>query len=106
MVVNGLIINSLDRQFKIRSDKMLTQINSIVLFSLVTYLVALAAVYAGNMFVGLVGNPFTRVGSFIVVSIATVLGGVVYVYLALKSRIADTVIGSKAASIRNKLNIK
>ncbi|WP_326866502.1 polysaccharide biosynthesis protein [Apilactobacillus kunkeei] len=106
MVVNGLIINSLDRQFKIRSDKMLNQINWIVLFSLVTYLVALASVYAGNMIVGLLMNPFIRVGSFIVVSISTLLGGVVYVYLALKSRIADTVIGGKATSIRNKLNIK
>ena len=106
MVVNGLIINSLDRQFKIRSDKMLNQINWIVLFSLVTYLVALASVYAGNMIVGLLMNPFTRIGSFIVVAISSLLGGMVYVYLALKSRIADTVIGSKATSIRNKLNIK
>ena len=106
MVVNGLIINSLDRQFKIRSDKMLNQINWIVLFSLVTYLVALASVYAGNMIVGLLMNPFTRIGSFIVVAISSLLGGMVYVYLALKSRIADTVIGSKATSLRNKLNIK
>lgn len=106
MVVNGLIINSLDRQFKIRSDKMLNQINWIVLFSLVTYLVALTSVYAGNMIIRIFANPYTSIGSLFVVLVSTVLGGLVYVYLALKSRIADTVIGSKATSIRNKLNIK
>lgn len=106
MVVNGLIINSLDRQFKIRSDKMLNQINWIVLFSLVTYLVALASVYAGNMIIGLVMDPYTSVGSFVVVAIATFLGGFVYVYLALKSRIANIILGSKADSIRRRLHIK
>lgn len=105
MVVNMLIISSLDRQFKFRNDKMLSQINWIILFSLVTYFVAITAVYAGNLLVSLGMNQYGRIGSGIVVAFASLLGGLVYVYLALKSRIADTVLGHKAETLRRKLHI-
>jgi O-antigen/teichoic acid export membrane protein len=106
MLANILIIKMLDHQFKIKNYIILTQINWIVLFSLITYLVALTSVYAGNLIVSTVMNQDVRFASFIVVSVSSLLGGVVYVYLSLKSHVADIVLGNKAELLRQKLKIK
>ncbi|UQS85225.1 polysaccharide biosynthesis protein [Apilactobacillus apisilvae] len=106
LVADGLIIRSLDKQFGVRSYEMLEKINWILIFSLVTYIVALAFVYLGNTVVGLLMEPYGRVGSGFVVSLAVLAGGFVYVYLALKSRVADYVIGHQSENLRNKLHIK
>lgn len=106
MVANGLIIRLLNKQYSIKSYDMLNKLNWIVLFSLITYLVALTSVYAVNLLVSLFINQYGRVGSFVVVSISSLIGGLVYVYLSLKSRIADDVLGNKAEVLRQKLRIK
>ncbi|TPR16925.1 putative polysaccharide biosynthesis protein [Apilactobacillus timberlakei] len=106
LVANGLIIKSLDNQFGFRSYQMLEKLNFILIFSLVTYLVALATVYLGNTVVGIFTNSYSRVGSFIVVALAVIVGGFIYSYLSLKSRIADYVIGHQSDKLRKILHIK
>ncbi|WP_105955890.1 putative polysaccharide biosynthesis protein [Apilactobacillus quenuiae] len=106
LVANGLIIKLLDNQFGFRSYQMLEKLNFIIIFSLVTYLVALATVYLGNIIIGSFMESYSRVGSFIVVALAVIVGGFVYVYLSLKSRIADYVIGHQSDTLRRILRIK
>ncbi|TPR40119.1 putative polysaccharide biosynthesis protein [Apilactobacillus micheneri] len=106
LVANGLIIKSLDNQFGFRSYQMLEKLNFIFIFSLVTYLVALATVYLDNIIVGMFMDNYSRVGSFIVITPAVIIGGFVYLYLSLKSRIADYVIGHQSDKLRKILHIK
>jgi hypothetical protein len=51
-------------------------------------------------------NEHSKTQSFLIVALAVIAGGAVYVYLALRSRMADLMIGTKAAGLRRKLRIK
>ena len=47
-----------------------------------------------------------RIGSLINVSISATIGGIFYLYVTLKIRLADRLLGNKVAGIRRKLRIK
>jgi hypothetical protein len=70
------------------------------------YGTALSTVYGLNFIVQLVGNPFGRTVSLIVTLVAVGIGGLVYIYLALKSRIADMILGPRSVKLRRLLKIE
>nr|WP_252892761.1 hypothetical protein [Lentilactobacillus otakiensis] len=75
-------------------------------YSLLMYVAALLTVYGLNFVVQLVGNPLGRVISLIVTLAAVAVGGLIYIYLALKSRIADMILGPRSDKLRRLLNIQ
>ncbi|WP_220750865.1 putative polysaccharide biosynthesis protein [Apilactobacillus xinyiensis] len=106
IVANYLIIRSLDRQFGIEYDFISDKINKILVYSIATYITALIVVHLSNKLVGLFMNQYSSVGSFIVVILAAIVGGYLYILLSLKNRLADDIIGSKMDSLRRILKIK
>lgn len=95
--------------FKIMYDtvpfsKKLLGRRSLLLFilSMIMFVVAYATQYA----LGFVINFDSRSQSLIAIFIVAIIGGATYLYLVLKTRIADRLIGERAANLRNKLRIK
>ncbi len=48
----------------------------------------------------------SRGGSVPVVALSVAIGGFLYVYLVLKTRLADTVLGSRTSRLRTMLHIR
>ncbi|MEJ6400453.1 putative polysaccharide biosynthesis protein [Nicoliella lavandulae] len=106
IVTNGLILRSLTKQFNIRYHLVVKRTNQILLFSILTYLAALIGVFAFNWLLGHVMDINGTIGSGIVTFISVMMGGGVYIYLVLKTRVADRVMGARVGRLRNKLHIK
>ncbi|ALV22867.1 MAG: polysaccharide biosynthesis protein [Carnobacterium sp.] len=51
-------------------------------------------------------EPKDRIGSLINMGVSASIGGFVYLYAALKTRLADRLLGSRVAGLRRKLRIK
>lgn len=105
-IANWLIIRSLNRQFGFERKNLNWAFRKIGLYSLLMYVVTLAAVYGANYLVGLVSTPFGRIASLVVTVIGVAFGGYVYAYFCLKSRVADMVLGPRSARFRQLLRIK
>ena len=102
MVASLMAMYDLEVNFGIRYVKLLPKINRILVYSILTYVTARLVVYGLNF----VLNEHSKTQSFLIVALAVIAGGAVYVYLALRSRMADLMIGTKAAGLRRKLRIK
>nr|WP_051393778.1 polysaccharide biosynthesis protein [Fructilactobacillus florum] len=105
-LANYLILRVLSRQFGIETGRVVQKTAEILLFSLVMYVVSLVGVYALNFLIGLVGNPFGSLASFFVTVVVACMGGMVYIYLTLKTHVADEVLGQKVQRLRDGLHIK
>ncbi|ANZ58531.1 transporter [Fructilactobacillus lindneri] len=105
IVANELIIHSLKKSFGIEEEKIGNFTAKILFYSLVMYFVALVAVYGLNFLLGFIVNPFSSIMSLIVTVLAASIGGFVYMYLSLRSRIADEVLGKRVQKIRDLLHI-
>lgn len=101
LVTCYLIIHSLNYQFGINYVTIAKRTNGILLASLITLGLARIVVVLGGTFLG-----DSRVMSFIVVAVAALVGGYFYVYTTLRSRLADEVLGHRAAVIRHLLRIR
>lgn len=102
MVASLMAMYDLEVNFGIRYVKLLPKINRILVYSILTYATARLVVYGLNFIL----NEHSKTQSFLIVALAVIAGGAVYVYLALRSRMADLMIGTKAAGLRRKLRIK
>lgn len=71
----------------------------------ITAIMALV-VYLGKLGLDIFLNYESRIQSLAAVLILAVIGGLVYMVLTLKTRIADDLLGSTAVKIRNKLHLK
>lgn len=101
-VTNYLIIHSLNVEFKLPLKEMAKPTNRILLYSLLTFLVARLVVEGFYLFL----NPGGRFSAFVVIVPAVVLGAGVYVYLMLKSHLADALLGTRVGGIRRRLHMK
>lgn len=101
-VTSYLIIHSLNNEFHIPFIKMFKTINQILLYSIITYAVAKLIV----TLLYFVIYPSGRVTAALVLIPAVAGGGLVYVYLVLKSRLAQMLLGPRMDSLRIKLHIK
>jgi len=102
LVASAMAMYDLEVNFGIRYVKLLPRINRILVFSIATYVGARAVVYLLNLIL----NEQSKTQSFLIVIVAVAVGGAVYGYLALRSRLADSLLGSRAAGLRRKLRIK
>lgn len=95
-----LIIHSLDRQFGINFAHIAKKTNGILIMSIGTFILARLITFAGS----LLGSE-GRMINFLIVAVAACVGGYFYVYMVLRSRLADTILGSRVAGLRRRLHI-
>lgn len=76
-----------------------------LLIALLTLVMVIAAWLARQMF-GLVLSSESKIQSFILSMLVAAVGGGVYVYIALKLRLAEKLLGSSMIRLRRKLRIK
>ncbi|MFD1420271.1 putative polysaccharide biosynthesis protein [Lactiplantibacillus songbeiensis] len=101
-VASMLVLYDLEVNFGVRYAKLLPKVNRILIYSILTYLAATLVVHGLN----LVLNEHSKLQAMIILILAVAAGGAVYGYFALKSHLADLMIGSRAAGLRRKLRIK
>ncbi|MGX7419125.1 putative polysaccharide biosynthesis protein [Carnobacterium gallinarum] len=77
----------------------------IVLISLMTLIMAVATIIVREACY-LVIPPKSRELALVVTVVSAVFGGYTYIYLALKTRLADRLIGARVAGLRRRLRIK
>ncbi|BAP85365.1 MOP superfamilymultidrug/oligosaccharidyl-lipid/ polysaccharide flippase transporter [Paucilactobacillus hokkaidonensis JCM 18461] len=97
-----LIIHSLNVEYRLPFKKMAKSTNQILLFSIITFVVARLVVDVLYLFF----SDYGRGSAFFVLLVAVLFGGGVYAVLALKTRLADRLIGNRVAGIRRRLHIK
>ncbi|MBB1124407.1 oligosaccharide flippase family protein [Limosilactobacillus albertensis] len=101
-VVNYLILHSFNMEFTLRFDKMAVPTNQILAYSLV--------MFAGTKIVMLVishfVSPYGRYTAFFSLIPGVLVGVGIYLYLCLKSRLADQLLGPRVERLRTILHIK
>ena len=102
LVASLMALYDLEVNFGVRYVKLLPKVNRILIFSILTYIAAVLVVHGLN----LVMNEQSKTQAFVIVMLAVAVGGAVYVYFALRSRLADLMIGERANGLRRKLRIK
>lgn len=102
MVSNILMLRYFYFACHLDLNRLLGRFNQILIFSLLTFLVALVVIFIASQMLDL---KF-RLISFVVLVLAAGLGAFVYLYCCLKSRLADQVIGRRVAGLRKILHIK
>ncbi|MFT8908513.1 MAG: polysaccharide biosynthesis protein [Lentilactobacillus diolivorans] len=105
-VANWLILRSLDRQFGFEKRMLSIAMEKISKYSLFMYLITILVVHGANIVLGYVYHPFGRSGSLLVSLVGVGIGGLIYIYLTLKSRIADMVLGPRSNRLRRMLRIR
>ncbi|AMV65665.1 Membrane protein involved in the export of O-antigen, teichoic acid lipoteichoic acid [Pediococcus damnosus] len=100
-VVSGLILRHLNQEFGIGFKRMSKPLSGIMVFSLLTFIVAFAVVRVAY----LVLDPYSKTVALIVCVLAAFLGGMVYLYATLKTRLADMMLGPRVERIRRILRI-
>ncbi|MFC0422589.1 putative polysaccharide biosynthesis protein [Lactiplantibacillus plajomi] len=101
-VASLMALYDLEVNFGIRYVRILPKVNRILMYAILTYVGARLAVFLLN----LVFNEQSKTQSMLIVIVAVAVGGAIYAYFTLKSRLADMMIGSRAAGLRRKLRIK
>lgn len=101
-VVNYLILHSFNNEFRLRFDQMARPTNQILCFSLIMFVLTKLVMVLIGHFV----SPYGRYTAFFSLIPGVLVGLAVYVYLALKFRLADKVIGAKSELLRRKLHIR
>ncbi|WP_238331588.1 putative polysaccharide biosynthesis protein [Furfurilactobacillus milii] len=101
-VSSVLILRNLNQHFEIDWDGLLHRLNQIIVFSLVTFIVARLSVWGLDHVV----NTQFKVTAFIELLISVVLGGGAYAYLSLRFRLADKMLGSRVERVRARFHIK
>lgn len=105
-VADWLIIRSLNRQFGFNRRMLDIGFRKIAKYSLFMYAASLLTVCAANFLLKFVADPFERIPSLIVTILAVAVGGYIYIYLALKSRVADMILGARTEKLRKLLRIQ
>ncbi|WP_235804609.1 putative polysaccharide biosynthesis protein [Liquorilactobacillus capillatus] len=102
LVSNLLMLRFFYLHFGINAARIMRRFDGLLFFALLMFGVTLGVVQLSN----LLFNPNSRIQSLIVLLLAAAIGGYVYIYLCLKTRIADKILGAKVAGLRRRLRIK
>lgn len=100
-VTNYLIIHSFNMEFNLNFAKMATPTNQILAYSLVMVIITKAVM----MLIGLLVSPYGRYTAFFSLIPGVIVGVAVYGYLALHFRLADNLLGGRAAGLRRRLHM-
>ncbi|KRM72306.1 putative polysaccharide biosynthesis protein [Lacticaseibacillus brantae] len=101
-VSSGLMIYSLRKDYHFNLNQTVRRVLGIVLFSGMMY----AAVRAIIGLFNLVVSPESRFWAVVMLLVSVGIGGLIYAYLVLKTRLADYILGSRVAGIRRRLHIR
>lgn len=97
-----LMMRSLNQMFHLKASELLRRIGLILFFTLIMY--GVCAVLEHGVFMVL--NPMSHIQSMIGLIIVAGIGGAIYGYLVLRTRLADAVLGGRVAGLRRRLHIK
>jgi O-antigen/teichoic acid export membrane protein len=101
-VVNYLILHSFNMEFNMHFAQMARPTNQILCFSLIMFVFTKLVMVLIGHFV----SPYGRFTAFFSLIPGVAVGVGVYLYLALKYRLADSIIGARSAALRRKLHIR
>lgn len=103
MVVScTLMLSFLYYKYQLNIIKTQKRANLLMIFAMLMYVVVFILVYLLSLLI----NPYSRIGAMVILVIAAGIGGWLYVFLCLKSRVADAILGAKTQRIRHLLRIK
>ncbi|WP_427910642.1 polysaccharide biosynthesis protein [Pediococcus parvulus] len=100
-VVSWLILRHLNQEYGISFHRISRPFAGILVFSVLTFIVAYATVHLSYLAL----NPNSKFMAVFVSVLAACLGGIVYLYATLKTRLADMMIGDRVERIRRILRI-
>ncbi|GEL14205.1 putative polysaccharide biosynthesis protein [Pediococcus cellicola] len=100
-IVSGLILRHLNQEYGIGYRRMSKPFAGILVFSLIVFAVASVVVRVSYLFL----DPYSKLIALLVCVLAACLGGFVYLYIALKTRLADMMLGDRVERIRRLLRI-
>lgn len=106
IVANTLILRWLNQAFGVDYRSIAKKTNGILLFTLLMFAVVFILVKITSWTLGNFMVVDSRWGGMLVLIPSVGIGGLFYVYLVLKTRLADTVLGSRTARLRQMLHIK
>lgn len=101
VVMNYLILHSFNMEFGLHFEEMAKPTNQILAFSLVMFVVTKLVMFG----LGYLVNPHGRYAAFFLLIVGVAIGGAIYGYLALKSRLADHLLGARAELLRERLHM-
>jgi O-antigen/teichoic acid export membrane protein len=101
-VINYLILHSFNMEFTLRFDKMAVPTNQILAYSLVMFVGTKLVMLLIGHFV----SPYGRYTAFFSLIPGVIVGVVIYLYLILKSRLADRLLGPRVERLRTIMHIK
>ncbi|MFD1465189.1 polysaccharide biosynthesis C-terminal domain-containing protein [Lapidilactobacillus mulanensis] len=102
LVTSALMINSLYELYHFKLEQTARRMLAILTFSIIMFIVTLAVVNLFGLFL-----PLERkIISAVVLFIAVAIGGGVYAFLILRTRLADRILGAKIGGLRRRLHIR
>ncbi|KAF1293923.1 putative polysaccharide biosynthesis protein [Candidatus Enterococcus leclercqii] len=106
MIGFGVVVSlNLWKLYKVsRFDRVLTSRRVVLIFLM--SLVMVVAAFITRQLLGLFLNTDSKLQSFVMVMGVAAVGAAVYIFMALKVRLADKLLGSAAAKIRRRLHLK
>lgn len=100
-VIDYLILHSFNMEFGLHFNQMARSTNQILCFSLIMYAVTKTVMVVLGHFI----SPYGRFTAFFALVLGVIIGASIFIYLALKYRLADRIIGSRSTALRQKLRI-
>ncbi|KRL04938.1 putative polysaccharide biosynthesis protein [Liquorilactobacillus oeni] len=102
MVSNWLMLRCFYYSYQLDLNRVTRRFDALLLFSLVTFVVALGTVQVSSLFL----NLQYRIQAMLSLLMSVGTGGFCYVYLCLKTRMADKILGARASGLRRLLRIR
>lgn len=100
--INYWMLHSFNREFHLRFNQMAQPTNQILAYAIIMFV----AVKLVMGIMGLFINPYDRYKALFSLIPAVAVGVAVFGYLALKSRLADELLGARVAGLRERFHIK
>lgn len=101
VIMDCIILRSFHQEFRLHLEEMAKPTNQILAFSIIMFIITkLIMLGLSQLF-----NPHGRYMAFVLAVIGGAIGASIYIYLALKSRLADQLLGSRAQLLRERLHM-
>lgn len=102
MISCWLMLNFLVQKYQLKITRTQKHANMLMIYTLIMFVIVLGVVWLLSQFI----VPTSRFGAVVILILSAGSGAYVYVFLCLKTRLADAILGQKAQQIRRLLKIK
>lgn len=102
LVANLFILDKIHQKSKFPIRKTFASVRKITIISIIMGVLAFIAKQAAQIIL----NPDSQLQSFLIILIVAAVGGFSYMVLALKTKIADELLGARVEGLRRRLRIK